>query len=245
MRLFGSVLLLSIFSFALADELIWSNIQTTPDDLMNTQDAWTASRVNDDDFVSYRCAADDFFLKDPVQITRIVYYSVPISDPDVLGGDWYIFDATYPEGPPGTVITGEYGLKLLFEDTGWYNSNFGTNVYRNTLFPTNLVLSPGQYFLGFRTWQTFENGGGKNGILTTRWANGAARAYWNFGILEDGTANQDWVEMEIFNGIKDQEWAFEVYGNVVPEPSTLVLVGFGVLNVFVKRKKRFRIANEE
>ncbi|MBV6457969.1 MAG: hypothetical protein HONBIEJF_01090 [Fimbriimonadaceae bacterium] len=204
-------------------EVVWSNVNDIPKDLMSTGDGWTASRANDDDFTSYRCAADDFILTARTRLTSLTYYSIPISNPDILGGDWYLFGGENAGGPPGEVFAGAFSQKLTQTDTGWFNSAFGENVWANTL-SLDMTLDPGHYFLGFRSLQTFKNGGGKNGILTTRWANGTARAHWNFDIMEDGSAFGGWVTMDVFNGVKDQEWAFQLEGDIVPEPATIMVL---------------------
>ncbi|MFY9235437.1 MAG: PEP-CTERM sorting domain-containing protein [Fimbriimonadaceae bacterium] len=226
-----SVLALAAVSNA---TVVWSNIDNKPADLMNTADGWTASRANDPDFVSYRCAADDFILTETTRLTKLTYYSVPISNPEILGGDWYIFNGDNPGGPPGEVFTGAFSQPLDRADTGWFNAAFGENVWSNSL-SMDLVLGPGHYFIGFRTLQTFSNGGGKNGILTTRTAKGTARAQWNFEIMEDGSAFGPWVTMDVFNGVQDQEWAFEMEGEIVPEPATLAALGALLLGLRRKR----------
>ncbi|MBL1218177.1 MAG: hypothetical protein D8M59_11860 [Planctomycetes bacterium] len=197
-----------------AQELIWSNINNYPDDLIQTQDAWTASRSEDASSKSYRIAADDIELTEQTRITRIAYYSVDFGDADVLGHDWYIYEYGN-NGSPGALLASGYDNPVNRRDTG-YVSYFGAFIYENIMEPTDLVLEPGRYFLALRSVQTFENGGGKYSMLTTRWANGSARANWNFGVYADGTVFDDWVTMDVFNGVQDQEWAFEVYG----EPAT-------------------------
>ncbi len=196
---------------AYAGELVWVNVEQIPDDLMATADAWTAARVNDRGAESWRVAADDFELKTTTHITKIIFYSVAFGDPDVIGGDWYIFEGGGDE--PGKLLSYGAGLDMKREDTGWTNRNFNTTIYRNILEPEDLVLEAGHYFLAFRSVMSCPGGcAGKYSILTTRWANGRTRAYWNFGLLMKGEVIDEWMLMERFNGIRDQEWAFVLEG---------------------------------
>lgn len=148
------------------ETLVWSNIRTLPDDLISTGDAWTASRIEDVAGPSYRIAADDFALYEPIRITRIVYYAVQFNAPEVLGHDWYLYEGG-SSGPPGSFIVGSSDQPLDVEDTGWINTVFETPILRNTQRPTDLVLDVGHYFLAFRSIQA-PNDDGKNSILTTR-----------------------------------------------------------------------------
>lgn len=205
-------LLASAAPFTLrAEDFLWSNVNS-PDDLASTGDGWTASRAEDFDFTSFRCAADDFILTKPTRIERITYYTVPIADPIILGGDWYLFSVG-PDDRPADVLASQVGVPLDSIDTGIFNAAFGTNVIANRFYPDDLVLPPGRYFLAFRSFQSFVGGAGKNGCLTTRVAIGDSRALWNFEVLTDGTVTDPWVTMDIFNGVQDQEWAFELKGS--------------------------------
>jgi hypothetical protein len=232
-RIFGALALASMAATASAT-LVWNNVMDMKD-LGATHDGWTASRAKDQGFTSYRCAADDFQVRLQSRVTAIVFYSVPINDPIILGGDWYIFDGAKESGPPGDPIAGKFGQVLERKDTGIFNAALGGNVWENRI-AMNVVLDPGRYFIGFRTFQSFVGGGGKNGILTTRFANGSARAHWSFDILEDGYATGPWMTMDVFNGVRDQEWAFKLEGEIVPEPATGLALG--ALAFGLRRKRR-------
>lgn len=195
------------------DRLIWSNIEVMPDDIIATPDAWTASRIEDLGGPSYRIAADDLHLEERIRVTRIVYYAVQFNAPEVLGHDWYLYEGD-SSGPPGALLHASSDSPLDMEDTGWVNTAFDTPILRNTQRPEDLVLEPGHYFLAFRSIQA-PNDDGKNSILTTRWANGDARAHWNFDVTADGNVGDRWYTMDEFNNIQDQEWAFELWGESV------------------------------
>lgn len=188
--------------------LIWRNVANYPSDLANSIDAWSATRSDDGD--SLRCAAEDFTVSRPVRITRIVYYGVPINGPIILGGDWYLYAES--GGEPGALIAAGSGQVLDVQDTGIYNPAFGTTVRRHTMRPTNLMLRPGRYFMAFRTLQSFRDGAGKNGAISTRVALGSTRALWNFGVQPDGTVTSGWTPLSTFNLFPDNEWAFELWG---------------------------------
>lgn len=199
---------------ASAAEFNWQNVNVFPDDLATTGDAWTAARVNDDDFTSYRVAADDFVLTQRTHISRIGFYSVEFGA-DILGGDWYIY-AYGGDNHPGALIASAASLPLAHEDSGIVNSSFGT-VYRNTM-DADVTLDPGRYFVAFRSVITFANGGGKHSILTTRFARADARAQWNFDVYTDGSVGGPWVTMDVFNFVVDQEWAFFLEGETLGDP---------------------------
>lgn len=196
---------------AWAGDLPWTNIEKIPDSLINTADGWTAARVNDTGFISYRCAADDFVLTETTKIDRISFFAAAIGSPIVIGGDWYVYEGGGTV--PGKLIAYGKDLPLKQEDTGWVNPNFGP-IIRSTLEMGGLELPAGHYYIAFRSIMSCPGGEcpGKYGVLTTRWANGQNRALWNFGVLPDGQVTDQWVLMEVFNGVKDQEWAFILEG---------------------------------
>ncbi|GIK15396.1 MAG: hypothetical protein BroJett003_03600 [Planctomycetota bacterium] len=208
------VLVLLTAATARADEFTWVNVNVFPDDLETSEDAWTAARAEDDDFISYRCAAEDFVLTSRTRITQIGFYSVDF-EAEILGGDWYLYEVG-GDGAPGALIAGGHTLPLAHEDSGIVNSNFGV-VYRNTM-DIDVTLEPGRYFAALRSLITLSNGGGKHSLLTTRWANHESRAYWNFDVFRDGTVGGEWVTMDVFNLQPDNEWAFYLSGETVDAP---------------------------
>ncbi len=192
--------------------IIWQNTEVIPDDLIATQDGWTAARVNDRGQESWRTSADDFILEKTTRIDKIVFFAVMVGEPVVIGGDWYIFEGS--GDVPGELIAHGAGEELDIEDTGWQSNSFGT-IYRNTMTPENLELPAGRYFIALRSIMSCPGGcAGKYAMLTTRWANGKTPALWNFGLLENGDVIDRWMLMEEFNLIHDQEWAFILEGGV-------------------------------
>lgn len=196
---------------AVSAQVIWQNTRNMPDDLINSQDAWTAARVNERGAESWRIAADDVVIETTVRIKQIVFYGVSVGDPIVVGGDWYVYAGG--GDTPGELLYAGDTQELTREDTGWVSPTFGP-IYRNILEPEDLVLEPGHYFFAFRSTMSCPGGNcpGKYAIFTTRWANGRTRALWNFGVLGNGDVIDRWMLMEEFNLIRDQEWAFELIG---------------------------------
>jgi|GEM_PF-5040674 len=203
---------------SIASDIVWSNINNVPGDLISTGDGWSATRA--EDVGSYRIAADDVFLAQRTRITGIEYFSIQVGNPDILGGDLYVF--SYDNGIPGTLIAAFPDLPLNHYDTGLLNTVFNSNVYGNIMPVIGLELAPGRYFFALRTVEN-RAGGAKNGILTTRTAIGTARAKWNFEVTRDGTVNLSWMDMSAFNSVQDQEWAFQVHGALVTEPSSFTV----------------------
>src|SRR5690606_13455539 len=164
---------------------------------------------------SYRIAADDFELTAQTDIHRITFYSIQADPPIIIGGDWYIYEYDERRDAPGDLITGNHDVPLERVDSGLVSPSFGT-IFRNTM-EVDLSLPAGKYFLAFRT---HTDGGGKatNPPLHPEWTNGTATAYWNFGVLEDGSLlpapEGDWVPMTIFHPT-EKEWAFEIEGDSV------------------------------
>ena len=195
---------------------VWMNVKHFPGDLVTTVDAWSAIRAESPD-QSYRIAADDFELTQATRITKIVFWGAEVGDPEILGGDWYIF-AGGGSGPPGALLRAGPGGAMLHEDTGLVSPTFG-KVFSNTLFPTDLVLPAGHYFLAFRTLQTLDLSGPKrnNAAFTTRVAIGSSRAWWSFDVLGDGTRTGPWVPMSDFNLAPNNEWSFRIEGEQLGE----------------------------
>ena len=193
----------------------WDNHAKFPDDLIQTNEAWSAVRSEMPD-KSYRIAADDFELTEPTEITRITFFSVEVGTPNILGGDWYIYEGG-GEGPPGALVAAGGSASMKHFDSGIVNASFGT-VYKNVVRPKDLILAPGHYFLAFRTYQTVDYSGDKNNnaAMTTRAAIGRSRAWWNFDVLGDGSVTGPWVLMERFNLWPDNEWSFRLHGRTLP-----------------------------
>ncbi len=195
----------------------WDNVDRFPDDVAQTNEAWSAVRSELPD-QSYRIAADDFELLLPTMITQIIFYGVDVGTPNILGGDWYIFEGG-GSGPPGALVAKGSGVPMSHQDSGIVNSYFGT-VYKNVMRPHDLILPAGHYFLAFRTYQTVDYSGPKNNhaALTTRTAIGRSRAWWNFDVLANGSVTGPWIPMDNFNLWPDNEWAFRLRGRIVPGP---------------------------
>ncbi|HZW10512.1 MAG TPA: GC-type dockerin domain-anchored protein [Phycisphaerales bacterium] len=200
-----------------ADDIVWLNVSDYPGDLAATGDAWSAIRAESPD-QWYSIAADDFTLEISTVITSITFFGAEVGEPEILGGDWYIFTGP-AEGPPQTLVAHGAGVPMAHVDTGLVNDSFGA-VWANVMEPEGLELPAGHYFLAFRTFQTLDLSGPKNnnGAFTTRTALGTSRAWWNSDVLADGTVSGTWVEMEVFNLVEDQEWSFLIEG----EPSCRV-----------------------
>lgn len=196
---------------AAAADIVWLNVSDYPADLVATGDAWSAIRAESPDR-SYTIAADDFTLETSTRITSITFFGAEVGEPEILGGDWYIF-VDPGEGPPQALVAHGAGVPMTHVDTGLENPNFGT-VWANVMEPEDLVLPAGNYFLAFRTFQTLDLNGPKNnnGAFTTRTAIGRSRAWWNFDVLADGSVTGPWVAMEEFNLVEDQEWSFMIEG---------------------------------
>jgi hypothetical protein len=212
-RELAAIAALACAAAASAQNWSWSNVEKYPDDLVETGDAWSAIRIEEPAFVSYRVAADDFALEAETRITRITFYSVHIDPPNIIGGDWYIYEDD-GRGEPGRLLAAGPDTRLDQHPLRIINNVFGSMIYGNVMEPRDLVLPAGRYFLAFRTYQGEPLGGGKpnNVALTTRRAIAGHPAMWNFGVLADGTATQAWVPMQVFNLVQEQEWAFQLEG---------------------------------
>jgi len=189
----------------------WQNVNRYPEDLINTPYAWSNVRIEDPLFTSYRIAADDFeTTQELTRITKIVFWSVEVGEPWIKGGDWYLYAGG--GGTPGALVAHESAVALAHDKTGFEHPQFGP-IYANVMVPKNLSLSRGHYFLAFRTFQDYNpSGKNNNTALSTVWTNGRQRAYWNFGVLADGTVTEPWQLLEVFNLVRDNEWAFLIRG---------------------------------
>jgi hypothetical protein len=210
----------------------WSNVRDYPADLQSTGDAWSAIRIDARGFESYRIAAEDFQLEYPTRIDRITFYSVHIDPPNILGGDWYVCEDD-GRGAPGPLLAAGQGEALTQVPLRIINTVFGTEVYANVMEPAGLELPAGRYFLAVRTHQGEPLGGGKpnNVALSTRWGNGNHRALWNFAVMADGSVMDSWVPLEMFNLVREQEWALRLEGEQ-DRPCYADCDGNGVLDFF-------------
>ncbi len=212
-----------------ADETVWLNIPNYPDDLFVPIDGWSAVRIEAPDFLSLRCAADDFALDRPTRISAITFYGAEIGNPPIVGGDVYIYE--WDNGAPGKVIYSGENLPMEHEVIG-DNPNYGP-VYRNTVHPVDLFLDAGGYFLGFRTYQgkTYDpNGKNTNGVFSTRSVFGSSAAWWSFDVQPDGSGG-GWVPLENFNLSKENEWCFRIEA-ATPNECYADCTGDGVLDLF-------------
>ncbi|MEQ9096689.1 MAG: GC-type dockerin domain-anchored protein [Phycisphaerales bacterium] len=177
---------------------------------------------------SLRIAADDFRVIEDTTITQIVFYSVWIDPPVILGADWYIYWYLDPIHAPGALIAGASDVAVEVVDSGLRNPTFGT-IYRNTI-TVDVELIPGRYFLGFRTYCAPGSGKPVNAPLHPEWTNGDATAHWNFSALETGEVIEAWQPMTDFHPTP-KEWAFEIHGTTGPA-CKVDLDGDGSLTVF-------------
>ena len=195
-------------ALSMADQTVWMNVKTFPDDVCHAADGWSAVRIEAPEFLSYRCAADDFALDRTTRVSSITFYSAEIGNPVIEGGDIYIYE--WDNGAPGKLLYSAPNLPMEHEII-CDNPNYGP-VYRNTVHPVDLFLDAGGYFLGFRTYQgdVYDpDGKNTNGAFTTRTTFGNAPAYWSFTVQPDGTGG-DWQPMQDFNLSKENEWCFEI-----------------------------------
>lgn len=205
-----AVMLVTLALGGAADEFVWQNVEKIPDDLIETQDAW--SNVRFEEFGgSLRIAADDIAVAGRTTIRSIEYWTFVIGNPRVGAADVYFYE--YENGRPGELVAARPNLPVTRTETGWENPNFGT-LWSNTA-DLDVSLPCGRWFLAFRTLIEYD-GDSKYGSLTTRWAHGDARALWNFTVFEDGTVGGRWYSMDEFNGVRDQEWSFVLRGRACP-----------------------------
>jgi hypothetical protein len=214
---------------AAADQTVWLNVPNYPDDLFAPIDGWSAVRIQAPNFLSLRCAADDFALDRPTRVSAITFYGAEVGNPTVVGGDVYVYE--WDNGAPGKVLYAGENLPIEHEVIG-DNPGYGP-VYRNTVHPVDLFLDAGGYFLGFRTYQgkTYDpDGKNTNLIFSTRSTIGAAAAQWSFDVQPDGTGG-GWVLLELFNGSKENEWCFRIEAQT-PDQCYPDCTGEGVLDLF-------------
>jgi hypothetical protein len=199
--------------FARGDDFEIVNVENMPGDLQSTGYGWSAVRMEDQRFQSYRCAADDFVLEAASEIEEIGFWVVKLGNPEIIGPDWYVY-ADDADGAPGTLITGQGAAAYVIEDIGLINDYFGT-LYFIRIQVSDLRLDAGRYFLGFRVYQEYVAGGKNNyGSLTTNFGDGETEGWWNFAVDGDGNVGDAWVQMREFNRKPNNEWAFSIRGRI-------------------------------
>lgn len=144
-----STVLACAASAAIADDIVWLNIADYPGDLVTTGDAWSAIRGESPD-QSYRIAADDFTLDTNTRITAITFFGAEVGEPEILGGDWYIFTGP-AEGPPETLVAHGAGVPMAHVDTHQPDQQTGEQfpciVTHSLVSCLNETAVPSQFFL--------------------------------------------------------------------------------------------------
>jgi len=166
--------------------------------------------------------ADSFTLSSTSTVTGVVLYTWISGDtPGYL--DWYITSGPF-SGSLG-VTTYNQGIVSL-SNTFLGTNTYGYNIYKDTFNIPSTTLPGGTY------WLQLDNARGNSDSPNIFWDdnNGPSQAW------QTGTGN-----LNDFNGVPgNNSEAFQILGTTtLPEPSTMLLLGSGLVGL-VAFRKRFR-----
>lgn len=131
-------------------ERIWVNYKNLGE-LETAPNAVTSARVPGTNLS--QIIVDDFVIKQPTRIEKIVFFARKIGQPVFLGADVYIWDAFIPSpgNPPygGPLFLAEALAPATIQPVTIHSS--GSLIMRVMVSPTQQpVLQPGRYFIGYR-----------------------------------------------------------------------------------------------
>ena len=100
-----------------------------------------------------------------------------------------------------------------------------------SLNDADVTLQPGRYFVGTRLVGNFL---GQNFVATT--GNGAMNgdSFGYFKSAHFGVPN--WTPAGNVAGADDSEYSYQVYGTIVPEPMSLMMIGLGGIAMMTRRR---------
>lgn len=195
--------------------LLWDNYLSQP----NGYDGVNALTSERKTLVQRSWTVDDVIFDNPVQLDAIRWLAVrqPMSSSiNYPAADILVMNESFV---PVVTLT-----DVAFSAT--VRGNLGNlQAYEGQVdFPASTVLPAGRYFVGARL---VGNDLGRNFMLTT--GNGAMNGdSFGYHQAESFAVNQ-WVPVGQVNGISNTEFAYQVYGTIVPEPTTMILLGVGAI----------------
>ena len=218
-----SVVFLSVVALQLvvmaSGDIIWDNYKGP-----NGYDArtWLSSERNT--IIADSWAVDDAVFEQPVRVEAIKW--IVLRSPDVQSwkSDFIILDSSLGQqalmlDAPGLVIS-ELGAGPA-----------GNLIYEATLPIPNIELPAGRYFLGGRLVDDFL---GRNYLATAGNGEISGQSMGMFRSVAFGFDN--WTpDIQVLT-IGASDFAFRIEGEVIPEPSTLVLLVVGAVQAVIRRR---------
>ncbi len=228
-RTLGMVLLLGVSASAQAGDLIWDNyLSPAPG-----HDSVNALSTERETVVPESWLVDDVVFDDIAEISEIRWIGLRDDDPgaNYVGADVLIMDTDFQ-------IVAEF-VSLDFQ-TSVLGQQFGLEVYEGSVqlpgdvIPASseaVILEPGNYYIGTRL---VGNGLGRNFAATT--GNGAMNGN-SFGVWQSISffGHTDWVNSADIDQFGGSDFAFQLYGTIVPEPASLALIAAGGLLLIRRR----------
>ncbi|MGE3180616.1 MAG: PEP-CTERM sorting domain-containing protein [Phycisphaerae bacterium] len=175
---------------------------------------------------------EDMILSDLVRIDEVrwIAYRETSSNINYPAADLLIMDENF-----NPVVQ----LSDLTYATTELGTAFGLNMYEGSIIlnsgnPTlgdDGFLNPGRYFIGTRL---VGNNLGQNFVATTGDGalNGQSYAFYQ----SESFAVNEWRSVNNEQAIGDSEFSYRVYGTVIPEPASMILLSAGAL-MLVRRSR--------
>lgn len=181
---------------ALASRRVWVNFSSMKE-LYGTDIGVTSARIPSAvGGGPSQIIVDDFEVRQPTRIDRLVFFVGKSGSPQFLGADFYIWDSygnNLRGNPPwGAPLVSEPNANATLTPMMQTNAA-GDPVYRVNVHPNQpVLLQPGRYFIGYRVLMTYT--GDKYYVLLTE--SNPIRAvdtsFFNFMVDEWGNTAAPW-----------------------------------------------------
>ena len=215
----------ALLSTAAQADLIWNNYLTTPGPGHDGVSGLSSERNT---LVQKSWVVDDAIFDNPVQVDEVRWLAVRETGGAIQynGADVLIMDESF--NPVLQVNDAPFATTSL-------GPVFGLELYEGRVdiaaVLANRDLPAGRYFVGARLVGNFL---GQNFVATT--GNGVMNGM-TFGFFQSESFAQDqWEQVMNDPQIGAHEYAYQVYGTIIPEPVSLTLLGLGGVLLLGRRR---------
>ncbi|MDX2199031.1 MAG: PEP-CTERM sorting domain-containing protein [Phycisphaerae bacterium] len=172
---------------------------------------------------------EDMVLTQPVSLTEIRWIGLRATGSNIQ----------YPDADV-LLLDSQLNTVQSFQNLDFTSTVIGTlggfQVYEGRvdltgLNPLSLELAAGRYFFGARL---VGNNLGQNFVATTGSGAVNGQGYGFFKSSHFGLPN--WTPVGNVAGADDSEYSYQVYGTIIPEPVSLMMIGLGGIAMVIRRR---------